>query len=372
MVRFQILLVCTPLIAVQAEFPLTSVTIKTGSDDPKMTLEYQLSEDKSKVDFSASLVSDQGGYLSVGLSAAGRMGSPSDPSDVVICHGEKELTRYWVQGYALPAGTPIAGSCDVAAGTMAWSMPVQPEGDQQRPILLSDDGPSTNILIWAIGTGKDLGFHKYWGSLAVDIGGEEDPVEVTVTVQAPSEHYIHGILMIVAWGFLIPAAVMTAKFRFNNPTGSLWIKVHRLFNSLGLLAQLAGVITIIVYKADVGTSFDGTTTQEIHYYGGIVIVGLALLQPLNAWFRPSQKEPKSPGRVYWEYLHKGLGWLLVLAGLANCALPLSWITGNLLTVIACVYALGIVLLIVYGVTQLFCSGLYERNHQNKAPDAQEA
>ena len=153
--------------------------------------------------------------------------------------------------------------------------------------------------------------------------------------------------MIAAWGFLIPAAVLTAKCRFNNSEGTLWFKVHRLFNSLGLLAKLAGVITIIVYKADLDTNFVGTTTQKIHYYGGIVIVGLGLLQPLNAFFRPPGKEPKSSGRIYWEYLHKGVGWLLVLAGLANCAVPLSWITGNLLIMAACLYAFGIVLLVVY-------------------------
>lgn len=146
----------------------TSVTV-TAKGEPRMNVRYQLSEDKSKVYFSATRLSDkdQGCWLGVGLSKNGKMAK----SDVVVCHGDKVLTRYWVTGYGLGAGTPIDGLCDVKAGTMTWTMNVQAENDKQRSIILSDDEPSINTLIWAIGTGKNLGYHKHRGDFDVDITG---------------------------------------------------------------------------------------------------------------------------------------------------------------------------------------------------------
>jgi hypothetical protein len=242
------------------------------------------------------------------------------------------------------------------------------------------------------------------GVLQIDITGGQDPIDVDPPAPpAPSEYcftlrsivksnlcteqcfqdfksyfvifhqkrkrwYIHGILMLLAWVVLIPAGVITAKIRFNNPSDSMWFKVHIALNSLGLMAQLAGVIVILVYKADLSNSFQGTTIQKVHYFGGLTIVALGLLQPLNAVFRPDKAEPKTKRRQFWEYLHKGTGWLLVLAGIINCALPFDWISGSFLTLMVVLYIVGLVFVIIFGILQLFCCTSKEEDAAEKSKE----
>jgi len=152
----------------------------TADGKPKMNIEYTLSKDKSEVTFSASLLSDEdvarGAYLGVGLSAAGKMGTPEEPSDIFVCYSgygrQNVLSRHWVKGYELNQGVDWPGTCVVADGVMAWTMPVKKQNDQQRSIILSDDGPSMNNLIWAIGI-EPTGYHGNVnrGTVEIDITG---------------------------------------------------------------------------------------------------------------------------------------------------------------------------------------------------------
>ena len=68
---------------------------------------------------------------------------------------------------------------------------------------------------------------------------------------------------------------------------------------------------------------------------------------MNAIFRPAKGEVKSNARLIWESIHKGIGWMLVLAALINCTLPLSWVDGGLLVTAAVLYAAGLAFVMVY-------------------------
>ena len=183
-----------------------------------------------------------------------------------IC-SSKGLTRHSVTSNNIVGGEPVpSGACNVTAGTASWTQDVKASSSGQRDLTVG-----VNTVIWAMGGSPQIAYHgSNRGSIKIDLTGEADPSEVTVATSASL--YIHAICMTIAWAFLIPAAVLTAKIRFRNPKDPRWFKVHQIFNMIGLVIQLAGAITIIVYKADKKSSFQGTTTQKVHYFMGIIIV----------------------------------------------------------------------------------------------------
>ena len=187
---------------------------------------------------------------------------------MVIC-SSKGLTRHSVTSNNIVGGEAVpSGACNVKAGTASWTQGVKASSNGQRDLTVG-----VNTVIWAMGSSPEIAYHgSNRGSIKIDLTGEADPSEVTLAT--PASLYVHAICMTLAWAFLIPAAVLTAKIRFGNPNDSRWFSVHQIFNLLGLLLQLAGAITIIVYKADKKTSFKGTGTQKIHYFMGITIVFL--------------------------------------------------------------------------------------------------
>jgi len=133
-------------------------------------------------------------------------------------------------------------------------------------------------------------------------------------------YFAHGSLMILGWGFLLPAGTLIAKFFKHRPNG-LWFKLHRGGQMLGLtLALIAFIIAVTNFNVfgDVGL---------ISYYHGIcgmVVMILGLLQPLNAFTRPhlpeSPNEEKSKKRVAWEVWHKSSGWIAVALAIPTIAM----------------------------------------------------
>lgn len=121
--------------------------------------------------------------------------------------------------------------------------------------------------------------------------------------------YAHGSLMLIGWGLMLPAGVLTAKFGRGILPKGWWFKIHRPLQFCGVIVGLAGfLIAVIIFDV-----FHGFSSQSLHGGIGIFITILGVGQPLNAYFRPHKQEghPVPKARVYWEYLHKGNGWTAV-------------------------------------------------------------
>jgi hypothetical protein len=67
----------------------------------------------------------------------------------------------------------------------------------------------------------------------------------------------------------------------------------------------------------------GSHVGSFHAILGAVVVLIGTLQPLNAALRPHKTEPKTTARVFFEIMHKGLGWLAVLLGVANVLIGIA-------------------------------------------------
>ena len=127
----------------------------------------------------------------------------------------------------------------------------------------------------------------------------------------PASLVAHVLMMVVAWGFLLPFGVSAAfcernfgKSRFFEDTD--WFTLHFRLQVAGWAMQLGGVIAAIVY----------CQLNSVHLFGthpriGAAVVFLGTLQPLNALFRPHspkegwEKEGGKPAtRVVWEVSQK--------------------------------------------------------------------
>lgn len=123
---------------------------------------------------------------------------------------------------------------------------------------------------------------------------------------------LHGSLMLIGWGILLPSGAIVAKFS-KHREHAFWYKVHRIIQPFGLLVAIFGWFialknfSALNAKGDPGLSYP-------HAMCGMVTMVIGIIQPVNAILRPhkpEESEPKSTLRIAWELLHKGLGWIAI-------------------------------------------------------------
>ena len=122
---------------------------------------------------------------------------------------------------------------------------------------------------------------------------------------------LHGVLMLLGWGILLPAGVLIARFlKWKGPNGRapfrnkpLWLKLHIGMQILGLAFGIAGLALALVQFQPLGGSLGG------HGLMGLLVSFLGVLQPINGFIRPKKGAILTPRRKKWEVIHKGLGWV---------------------------------------------------------------
>ena len=131
--------------------------------------------------------------------------------------------------------------------------------------------------------------------------------------------YIHGSLMIIGWGIIIPCGALVAKFlRYKGP---IWFELHMRCMMLGLLVAIIGV-GIAIQNLD----SDGQKNPKasIHAGMGLIVMLLGILQPVNAALRPHlpelNDEEKSKSRIIWEYFHKSSGMIALLLAVVTISI----------------------------------------------------
>ena len=139
----------------------------------------------------------------------------------------------------------------------------------------------------------------------------------------------HARAMVLAWGVLLPLGTLVARF-FKVLPGQAWPRVldhkawwhaHRTLQWLGVGLMLLGL-----WLAWGRGGTQGRLAQA-HAWLGLAVCALGLLQIASGLMRGSKGGPTAaqlrgdhydmtPWRRAFERLHKGLGWLAVLAAVA--------------------------------------------------------
>eukprot|EP01134_Creolimax_fragrantissima_P000633 CFRG0633T1 len=155
---------------------------------------------------------------------------------------------------------------------------------------------------------------------------------------------VHGILMMLAWGILIPIGVTCAMYRGMFGGSIIWLTIHQACNTSAWLLTIAGFAIALILNST--AKFKST-----HSFIGIAIFALVALQPLNGWLRPhlpDAGENKSKKRIAWEIIHKWNGRILFLLGIVNPFLGLYFIGGrSVLTFSFIMYSIWVGLLAIF-------------------------
>jgi len=150
-------------------------------------------------------------------------------------------------------------------------------------------------------------------SMLPDVVEITEPPCITTSGRLQPIMHLHGALMILSWGCLLPAGVITAR-QYKHRPNAFWFKYHRAMQITGLAIALTGVVIAIFNFTALSSP---STNAFVHGIFGIITMSLGLLQPINAFFRPhlpKEGEKKSFSRKVWSIIHKGSGYIaLILA-----------------------------------------------------------
>merc|ERR1712228_1052763 len=158
---------------------------------------------------------------------------------------------------------------------------------------------------------------------------------------------LHGVIMGIAWSLLSSFGIMSSAFRYLYPKGPNWFKAHRGVQIAVVCLTLIGFIIAIAFTAEKGAPHFANG----HMIGGLIVTLLAILQPINAYFRPHPPSDgwpngkKPQGRVVWEYVHKFIGYLTWMLSLIVTAFGFWLIDAEELAYVQIVWI--VLLLVVY-------------------------
>jgi len=178
----------------------------------------------------------------------------------------------------------------------------------------------------------------------------------------------HGMLMTVAWGWIVPTGILVARFKLGDK--GLWYKVHRGGQILGLLLAFVGLAIMISTVHEEKRQHFVVTHAKV----GLAVMVAAGLQPLNSLIKrpkPGEGSHVSFNRMVWEMVHKGIGYGSVFVAWFNIFLSfdLSQVVApnfaDNLDILEGVFYCGIALVLVVGV-YLQVKGWYTKTAELRA------
>eukprot|EP00055_Hartaetosiga_balthica_P015049 m.86511 g.86511 ORF g.86511 m.86511 type:complete len:415 (+) comp8763_c0_seq3:161-1405(+) len=185
-------------------------------------------------------------------------------------------------------------------------------------------GAPTKYLMVAFGAGN-IGEHARNGKhagpiLSVDLVDMRStaPVMSIAASNANSITLAHGTMMMLGWIFLAPSATYIAhSMRFRAP---LWFQLHQYMQYGAVLCTIIGYI--IIKAGGEGGKSEGSPHGGL----GIVVIILCIVQALMGIFRnliagkdknASDPTDKGPRRWMFNYMHWGVGVLLLILGVVT-------------------------------------------------------
>ncbi|KAK7254664.1 DOMON domain-containing protein [Aureococcus anophagefferens] len=178
--------------------------------------------------------------------------------------------------------------------------------------LIEEAGEQTvgaDQFIWSYGS-RSLGFHgDDVGALTLDL---ETCAFSIKEIEGVSSRAIraHGGLLLVAFAALMPSALVAAKSRFVLAPGPLWLKIHIACNVAALILAVAGVA---VAASAIDRADNGEHLRGRHPKIGVGVMAAVGAMVLMGFARPGKDAPK---RVYFNYVHTGLGYAAVVLAAA--------------------------------------------------------
>ena len=148
-------------------------------------------------------------------------------------------------------------------------------------------------------------------------------------LRRPKEWTVHGWLMTIAWGVLLPFGITFARYgrrcccrrccfnrhvftlvcccRYMKRLGPLWFKVHRAAQMLGATVSVVGIAIAL-------NMTDDHFGHQSHAVLGLLVLAGTVLNPLVAAVRP---HPGEPHRFKWFVVHVSIGYSAQVLAFVN-------------------------------------------------------
>eukprot|EP00798_Chlamydomonas_sp_ICE-L_P021420 gene21420-28384_t len=245
------------------------------------------------------------------------------PSEAVVGwvapDGSATVASWYVSSYdsILGLGNTLLPSWAQAMGvsqangatTICFSRMLTDINSQIYPTLPSDAAVQMG---WAIGQNGQIDYevHVRQGGIVMNLGSGS--AEETSTSNREKAINIHGILMAVAWIFLLPLGSIIPRHRWLLQDRKLWgihvwMRLHQWLQLAGMALFIAGFVYAFYEFPETPMGGD---VGAAHKWLGIIVMAMAGLQVVAAFVRP---DPKAAMRKYWSLMHHYLGRLSLIS-----------------------------------------------------------
>ncbi|RLN34816.1 cytochrome b561, DM13 and DOMON domain-containing protein [Panicum miliaceum] len=285
-------------------------------DDQQVTLFWSLSADSISI---AARGEKKSGYLAIGF-GSGMVNSYTYVAWIGN-DGVGRVKTYWIDGKSAAGIHPTSENitfvrCKSENGiiTFEFTRPLKPSCSGKVECKNIIDPTTPLKVVWAMGaswSGDDLtdnNMHSVTSSRPIRVlllrGSAEAEQDLRPVLA------VHGFMMFVAWGILLPGGIMAARY-LKSLKGDGWYQIHVYLQYSGIAIMFLGVLFA-------AAELRGFFVSSAHVKFGVLALLLAVLQPLNAKFRPSKPangEVPSRNRILWEYLHVITGRSAIIVGI---------------------------------------------------------
>ncbi|MFS7996775.1 putative DOMON domain, cytochrome b561/ferric reductase transmembrane, DM13 [Helianthus anomalus] len=287
-------------------------------DDQQVNFFWTLSDKSISI---AARGEKKSGYLAIGF------GSEMENSFAYVgwvdVNGTGRVNTYWIDGMNAQSLHPTNENltyvrCRSENGviTLEFTRPLDPNCNRKERKECNNIIEPTSPLkvIWAMGAKwssdhlTESNMHSVKSNKPVRVSlirGSAEAEEDLRPVLA-----VHGFMMFLAWGMLLPAGILAARYTKHLP-GDIWFKVHVYSQYSGLAITFLGILFAVA-------ELRGFHLGSVHVKFGILTILMGCIQPINAYFRPKKPENENPSskRVIWEYIHMYVGRCSILVGVS--------------------------------------------------------
>lgn len=287
-------------------------------DDQQVSLFWTLPQDSDMISI-AVRGEKKSGYVAIGF--GGGMINSYAYVGWVDSTGKGRVDTYWIDGREATSIHPTKENltyvrCKSENGiiTFEFTRPLNPKC-KGRVECKNVIDPSTPLkVVWALGakwSADNLSIrnmHSVTSTKPVQVlwlKGSTEAVEDLRPVLA-----VHGFMMFVAWGILLPGGIMSARY-LKHVKGDQWYQIH-------VYLQYSGIAIILLGVLFAAAELRGFFVTSVHVKFGLTAIILALVQPINAYMRPKKPangEVASRNRIIWEYFHVITGRCAIAVGI---------------------------------------------------------
>ncbi|KAL2343131.1 hypothetical protein Fmac_004416 [Flemingia macrophylla] len=288
-------------------------------DDQQVTFFWTLSKDSISI---AARGEKKSGYLAIGF-GSGMVNSYAYVG-WIDDSGKGHVNTYWIDGkdalsihHTRENLTHVRCKSENGIITLEFTRPLDPSCRREKRVECKNTiDPTTPLkVVWAIGAKwtidhlTDRNMHSSTSNRPIRIHlkvgsseAEQDLLPVLV---------VHGFMMFVAWGILLPGGVLAARY-LKHLKGNGWYRIH-------VYLQYSGLVIVLLALLFAVAELKGFFFSSTHVKFGFAAILLASIQPVNAFLRPPKPangEQAPFKRVIWEYFHSIIGRCAVVVGIA--------------------------------------------------------